>query len=366
MAQRSATTGTLNSVAVVANKWRNPRTTKESTSNASQDEHRNQNPLERYRLLSAKVERCVQELVERVYKRNSSLNFELLAPPSSHLAPPVTTENKEYYFDFYLVWKNSGKIKIERDSSSVCCKVQYLDRLVRWSRAEQNRFLISNVYKKRTCYLNGRGIRDLFIETLREASPDLLRLDFIEHLIYFDLIIPSLVEKFTCHVTLLPCIHLPDENEVLLPFGTLRWYPRSLISSNEKPLSISFQQPLQNMSIRRYMLIHDTNEESTKPTKNIQQNFARVRTIIHELLLTCTTEHVDSLQQLQAPFENDHDDTKQVFFLPHRLDRNCNVFPAGQYLLNDPKAKQFFREFLRTNIKLPNEEQGDNNKLKPR
>jgi hypothetical protein len=264
----------------------------------------------------------------------------------------LPNENKEFYFDFYLVWKNPGQIQIERDSSSVCCKIKSLDHPKRWSRAEQDRLLISNVSRKKISYLNGRGLRDLFFEILHEVSPDLIRLDFLEHLIYFDLIIPTLAEKSTCHIILLPCIHLPSENEVFLPFGTLRWYPRSLLTSNEKPSSLPFQQPLQNISIRRYISTTDTIDETSKLTKKDQQEFARIRTILHELLLPCTLEHVDSIEQIQGPFES-HE--KASFFLPHRTDRNCNVFPAGQHLLNDAKAKRFFREFLKTNIIVPTE-----------
>ncbi|CAF0746200.1 unnamed protein product [Rotaria sp. Silwood1] len=361
MAQRAPAMVTMSNVGMIVNKWQNVRKTNEPSVPLSQDEQRLQNYLERHRLLSPKVERCLQELVERVYKRNSSFNFELLAPPSSNLLSYFVNENREFYFDFYLVWKNSGKIKIERDSSSVCCKIKYLDHLIRWSRAEQDRLLISNVDRKKTCYLNGRGMRDLFFETLHSVSPDLIRLDFFEHLIYFDLIIPVLAEKFTCHVTLLPCIHLSQENEVLLPFGTLRWYPRSLLSSKENSILTLLHQPLQNLSIRRYISTNDTIDESSKLTKKDQQAFARVRTIIHELLLECTLEHVDSIEQLQRPFENDNESTTKVFFLPHRLDRNCDVFPAGQYLLDDKKAKRFFREFLRTNIKTSHENHRNHN-----
>jgi hypothetical protein len=340
----------MTSVAMMANKWKNLHPINESSS------HEQMN-LDRYRLLSAKVERCVNELIERVYKRNSSLNFELLAPPTSHLSPYLSNDNKEYYFDFYIVWKNLGKIEIERDLSSICCKIKYLDRLNRWSRAEQDRLLISNINKKRISYLNGRGMRDLFYEILHEISPDLLRLDFIEHLIYFDLLIPSLAEKSICHITLLPCIHLSEENEVLLPFGTLRWYPRSLLITNDKSSIISFQQPLQNLSIRRFISTTNIIDETSKISKIDQQAFACVRTIIHELLLPCTLEHLDNIEQLRIPFEND---TKTSLFLPHKSDRNCNVFPAGQYLLNDIKAKRFFREFLRDNVKNPNDGQIEN------
>jgi hypothetical protein len=176
--------------------------------------------------------------------------------------------------------------------------------------------------------------------------------------------IPSSTEKSMCHVTILPCIHLSDENEVLLPFGTLRWYPRSLLSSNENSLLIHLQQPLQNMSIRRYVSTTDVLDETSKITKKDQRAFARVRAIIHELLLPCTLEHVDSIDQLRAPFDNDENGAKKSFFLPHRSDRNCNVFPAGQNLLNDLKAKQFFKEFLRTNTKVENAEQIENNEVK--
>ncbi|CAF4629871.1 unnamed protein product [Rotaria sp. Silwood2] len=351
MAQRSSTMVAMSNVGVIVNKWQNLRKTTDPPLPLSQEEQRLHNYFQRTRLVSPKAERCLKELVEHIYKYNSSFNFELLAPPSSNLSSYFVNENREFYFDFYIVWKNSGKIKIERDLSSICCKIKYLDRLTRWSRAEQDRLLISNVDRKKSCYLNGRGMRDLFFETLYSVSSDLIRFDFFEHLIYFDLIIPSLAEKFTCHVTLLPCIHLSQENEVLLPFGTLRWYPRSLVSSKENSILTLLQQPLQNLSIRRYISTSDTIDESSKITKQDQQVFARVRTIIHELLLECTLEHIDSIEQLQGPFENENDSTNKVFFLPHRLDRNCDVFPAGQYLLDDKKAKRFFREFLRTNIK---------------
>ena len=230
MARRPSAVVNVSAVAATANRWQNLRSINESSPT---DEQRNQMYSDRRRLLSPKVERCVQELVERVYKRNSSLNFELLAPPSSHLSPYLSSENKEFYFDFYLVWKTPGRIEIERDSSSVCCKIKSLDRSSRWSRAEQDRLLLVNMNRKRISYLNGRGLRDVYFETLHEVSPDLIRLDFIEHLIYFDLIIPTPGEKSICHVTLLPCIHLAQEHEVLLPFGTLRWYPRSLLPHAE-------------------------------------------------------------------------------------------------------------------------------------
>jgi hypothetical protein len=348
MAQRSSPMINTSIVATIANKWQNLRTIHESSSNIPHDEQKkDQTYFDRQRLLSAKAERCVQGLVERVHKRNSALEFELLAPPSSHLSHYTTNESKEYYFDFYIVWKNPGTIQIERDLSSVCCKIKYLDRVTRWSRAEQARLLISNVNKKKYSYLNGRGLRDLFYEILRSVSPDLIRLDFIEHLIYFDLIIPTLTEKSTCHITLLPCIHLSEENEVLLPFGTLRWYPRSLLTSIDKSLLIPFQQSLQNMSIRRYISTDGIIDETAKISKKDQQAFACVRAIIHELLLPCTLEHVENIEQLRIPFENE---TKTSLFIPHKSDRNCNVFPAGQHLLDDERAKRFFREFLQANV----------------
>ena len=105
----------ISNTATVINKWSRLQPTKESTLNSLQDEQRSQNYFERYRLLSAKVERCVQELIERIYKYNSTLNFELLALPTSHLSPYILNENKEFYYDFYLVWKNMGQIEIERD-----------------------------------------------------------------------------------------------------------------------------------------------------------------------------------------------------------------------------------------------------------
>lgn len=352
MAQRLPTLTTVNNVAAAASKWQNIRKRTDTVSSLSQEEQRTQNYLERQRLLSPKVERCLQELVERTYKFNSTFNFELLAPPpSADLTMYFINDNKEFYFDFYLVWKNSGKIKIERDESSVCCKVKYLDKVTRWSRAEQARLLISNVDKRKSCYLNGRGMRDLFFEVLHNISPDLIYLDFCEHLIYFDLIIPLQLEKTTCHITLLPCIRLPEENEVLLPFGTLRWYPRSLCCSKENPLLTSLQQPLQNITFRRFMSTNDVVDDFSKATKQEQQAFARARTIIHELLLACTSEHVDTLAQLQIPFDGDENDIKRILFIPHRTDRNCNIFPAGQFLLDDLKSRQFFREFIRTNIK---------------
>jgi hypothetical protein len=354
MARRTAGLGVASTVATIANRWQNLHKVNESSSNPLHDEQRSQMYIDRQRLLSAKVERCVQELVERVYKRNSSFNFELLAPPSSHVSLYLPNESKEFYFDFYLVWKNPGQIQIERDLSSICCKIKSLDQSKRWSRAEQDRLLISNVTKRKFSYLNGRGLRDLFFETLHEVSPDLIRLDFLEHLIYFDLIIPTLAEKSTCHITLLPCIHLASESEVLLPFGTLRWYPRSLLTSNEKSSPLPLQHSLQNMSIRRFISTTDIIDEASKVTKKDQQEFARVRVIIHELLLPSTLEHVDNIEQIQGPFESQ---TKTDLFLPHRTDRNCNVFPAGQHLLNNGKAKRFFREFLKANIKVPNDVQ---------
>ncbi|CAF0829657.1 unnamed protein product [Adineta steineri] len=343
----------MSTVGMAANKTRPSRTTNESAIYSSQEEQRNANNLERYRQLSAKVERCMQELVERIYEKNPTLNFELLAPPPAHLASSSPNDNKEYFFDFYLVWKNPGKIQVERDASSVCCKIKYLNRSMLRSRAEQDRLLISNIDKKKFSYLNGRGLRDLFFETLHTISPDLVRIDFIEYLIYFDLIIPAGKEKTTCHVTLLPCIHLREENEVLLPFGTLRWYPRSLISSNENNLFNCLQQPLQNVSIRRYMSTTDNADTSAKYTRQDQQAFARMRTIIHELLSSYMLEHIDNMDQIRLPFDDDFDETKKIFFLPHETDRNCNVFPAGQYLLDDLKAKRFFKRVLQTNIKIP-------------
>lgn len=358
MARRSSSIINTSSVAMIANKWQNLRSINESSSH---DEQRSQIYNDRQRLLSAKVERCVQGLVERISKRSSSLNFELLAPPESHLSLYNSSETKEFYFDFYLVWKNIGKIEIERDLSSICCKIKYLDRLNRWSRAEQDRLLISNLNRrKKMLYLNGRGMRDLFYEILHEISPDLIRLDFFEHFIYFDLIIPSLSEKSTCHIKLLPCIHLPTENEVLLPFGTLRWYPRSLLSSIDKSSLNFFLPSLQNLSIRRYISTTDVIDETMKITKQDQQEFACIRMIIHELLLPCTLEHVENIEQIQIPFEND---MKMKFFLPHKTDRNCNVFPAGQYLLDNVKAKRYFREFLRANVKSTNDGQIENIEL---
>jgi hypothetical protein len=355
----------MSTVGMAVNKSKILRTINESSINVSQDDHKNSTHIERYRLLSAKVERCVQELIERVYRENSTLNFELLAPPTSHVSSISPNDNKEYYFDFYIAWKNLGKIEIQKDLSSICCKIKYLNRVIPWSRAEQDRLLISHVDKQKFPYLNGRGIRDLFFETLHGISPDLIRLDFVEHLIYFDLVIPSGKEKTICHITLLPCIYLSsNENEVLLPFGTLRWYPRSLLSSYENIVYNSLQQPLQNISIRRYMATNDAADTSTKYTRQDQQAYARIRTIIHELLLPCTIEHADSIEQLRAPFEDDEDDTHKIFFLPHRTDRNCNVFPAGQYLLDDPKAKRFFHRILQSNMKIPTHVQIDNNETK--
>ena len=354
MAQRSSSLANATIVGTIAQRWQNIRPVSESTSQSSND---NQGYTDRQRLLSAKVERCVQELVERVYKRNSTLNFELLAPPSSHLSWYLLGDSKEFYFDFYLVWKNSGQIEIERDSSSICCQIKSLDRQRSWSRAEQERLLIVNKNRKRSTYLNGRGLRDLFFEILHEVSPDLIRLDFLEHLIYFDLIIPTLAEKSTCHVTLLPCIHRPDAHEVLLPFGTLRWYPRSLLPLTDKSSLFPFQQQLQYMSIRRYISTTEVVDETTKLTRKDQQDYARARAIIHELFLPTTLAHVDSIEQIQGPFEHE---LKIGFFLPHRFDRNCNVFPAGQQLLNDRRAKRLFREFLRTNIKVTHDETLEN------
>lgn len=347
MARRSSSVGNAALIGAVAHRWQNLRSINESVSNTSNDDQRNHLYFDRQRLLSGKVERCVQELIERVFKRNSTLHFELLAPPASHVSWYIPADGKDFYFDFYLVWKNPGQIEIERDLSSICCKIKSLDRIRSWSRAEEERLLISNKHCKRSTYLNGRGLRDVFYEILREISPDLIRLDFIEHLIYFDLIIPILTEKSTCHVTLLPCIHQPDANEVFLPFGTLRWYPRSLLPYADKSSLLPVQQQLQNISVRRFISTTDVVDEATKLTKKDYQDFARVRTIVHELLLPCTLEHLDSIEQIQRPFDNEE---RPSFFLPHRSDRNCNVFPAGQQLLNDKRAKRFFRDFLRVNV----------------
>ena len=79
MAQRSSSVINTSIVATIANKWQNLRTIHESSSNIHHDEQKkDQTYFDRQRLLSAKVERCVHELVERVYTRNSSLTFELL------------------------------------------------------------------------------------------------------------------------------------------------------------------------------------------------------------------------------------------------------------------------------------------------
>ena len=326
------------------------QTSDSSVSNATtfNDDSKTQAYLERSRLLSAKVERCTQELIDRIYQQNPSLHFHLLAPPPSHLSIYLPNESKEFYFDFYLVWATIGRIQILRDSSSICCHVKYLERRCPWSRAEQDRLLLSHVNRTRSSYVNGRGMRDLVFETLHDLAPDLNRLDFVEHLIYFDLIVPFQGEKSICHVTLLPCIHRPVENEVLLPFGTLRWYPRSLQPLPDVTLSMFFQQPVKLMSIRRYLSLTEVADEKKKIPKEDYQSFARVRAIIHELLLPCTLEHLDSVEQLRTPIDNEMDDS---LFLPHRLDRNCNVFPAGQYLVNDDKAKRLFREFLKSNTK---------------
>lgn len=357
MARRSSSIVNTTIIGTIAQRWQNIRTVNESTSHSSTDDSRSQGYSDRQRILSGKVERCVQELVERVYKRSSTLNFELLAPPSSHVSWYLPVDSKEFYFDFYLVWKNSGLIEIERDSSSICCQIKSLERKLSWSRAEQERLLIFNKNRKRSTYLNGRGLRDLFFEILHEVSPDLIRLDFLEHFVYFDLIIPTLAEKFTCHVTLLPCIHRSDQHEVLLPFGTLRWYPRSLVPLTDKSSTLPFQQQLQQMSIRRFISTTEVTDETTKLTRKDQQDYARVRAIIHELFLPTTLAHVDSIEQIQRPFEHEE---RFGFFLPHQSDRNCNVFPAGQQLLNDRRAKRFFREFLRTNIKTTHDEMNEN------
>ena len=316
---------------------------------ASNEDPKTQAYLERSRLLSGKVKRCSQELIDRIYERNPSLHFRLLAPPPSHLSNYLPNETKEFYFDFYLVWANIGRIELVRDSSSICCHVKYLERRCTWSRAEQDRLLLSHVDRTRSSYVNGRGMRDLVFETLHDLAPDLSRLGFVEHLIYFDLIVPFQGEKSICHVTLLPCIHRPAENEVLLPFGTLRWYPRSLQPLPDAALSIVFQQPVKLMSIRRYLSLTEVADEKKKIPKEDYQSFARVRAIMHELLLPCTLEHLESVEQLRAPFDNEMPDS---LFLPHRLDRNCNVFPAGQYLVNDDKAKRLFRDFLQKNAKV--------------
>jgi hypothetical protein len=316
----------------------------------SEEDQRDQLFEERSRSLSSKVERCIQELIERIRKDNPTLNFDVLAPPTSHTVKSVPMDMKEFYFDFYLVWNNIGKIEIERDQSSICCQIKYLQRTSSWSRAEQARLLVSNVNRKRNVYLNGRAMRDLVFETLRHIAPDLIRLNFLEHLIYFDLIIPSAVDRSTCHVTLLPCVHLKTSNEVLLPFGTLRWYPRSLEPINVAKLSISFRPLLNNMSIRHYISTTDVLDETTKLSRKDHQAYARVRTIIHELIQPSTLSYIDTFEQLHVLFFHDNIDTNNVFFIPHRLDRNCNVFPAGQYLIDDTRARRFFREFLRVNV----------------
>ncbi|CAF0769384.1 unnamed protein product [Adineta ricciae] len=350
---------------MATNKSRHLRTISESSSHAGLDpDQRHVVNLERYRSLSAKVERCLQEIVERIHEQNPTLNFELLVPPASHLTSYLPNENKEFYFDFYLVWKNFGRFQIEKDDSSICCKIKYLNKSITWSRAEQDRLLITQVNKTRSPYINGRGLRDLFHEALCDRSLDLIRLDFIEYLIYFDLIIPSAKEKTTCHVSLLPCIHIPEENEVLLPYGTLRWYQRSLRPISENNLNSYLQQPLQNISIRRYLSTNETVDTSAKCSRQDQLAFARARAIIHELLLPCTLEHCDSMELLRSPFDDDLDETKKLFFIPHRTDRNCNVFPAGQYLLDDPKAKRFVKRILQINTKIPTMIQRENSEVK--
>lgn len=309
------------------------------------DDQRVQAYTDRTRLVSGTVERCAQELIDRVRKANPIFDFDLLAPPISHLPRPIPSDQKEIYNDFYLVWKNVGRVEVERDDSSVCCQIKYIDRPTRWSRAEAARLLLHNVHptKKRMIYLNGRALRDLLFETLLRVAPDLIRLDFVEHLIYFDLIIPFQTEKLLCHVTYMPCLHRMNENEVLLPFGTLRWYPRSLATIDFEALRLTFQPILQNITVRHFISTGDTVDETSKISKKDQQEFARVRTILHELIHPSTLEHLDSIEQLQRAL------TDGIFFLPHRFDRNCDVFPAGQHLIKDLRARRFFGEFLRHN-----------------
>ena len=369
MARRSSTMVSMSTVGgIIGNKGVHARTSNDLTSSShamsSQDEQRYQAYLDRARLLTAKVERCVQELMERVQKVSPSLTFDLLAPPASHLATYFPIENKEFYFDFYLVWKKAGQIQVERDASSVCCTIKYLDRNSPWSRAEQARFLLSNMDKKKSSFVNGRGLRDLLFETLYRIAPDLIRLDFVEHLIYFDLIVPSGAEKSTCHVSLLPCVHLPTENEVLLPFGTLRWYPRSLEPIKDKSSVLSFQQPMQNISIRHYISTGQAIDETTKITKKDHQDYARARTIIHELLLPTTLAQVDCVDQLRAPFDSAKTGKSTVFFIAHLSDRNCNVFPAGQHLVEDLRARRFFRDCVLANMRVPLSEHAENHTSK--
>ena len=358
MARRLTTMISTSTVAgIIGSKGLHARTGNDISSSSHttsfQDEQRYQVYLDRARLLSPKVERCVQELIERVQKDNPSLDFDLLAPPASHMATYFPADSKEFYFDFYLVWKKPGEIQVERDESSVCCTIKHLDRNSPWSRAELARLLISNVGRKKSSYLNGRGMRDLLFETLYRVAPDLIRLDFVEHLVYFDLIVPLAPEKTTCHVSLLPCVHLVAENEVLLPFGTLRWYPRSLEPIGEHSSVISFQQPLQNLTIRHYVSTSQVIDETSKLTKKDYQAYARARTIIHELLLPANLAHVDCADQLRAPFDATKTEGATLLFIPHRSDRNCNVFPAGQHLVTDLRAKRFFRDCLLPNMKPP-------------
>lgn len=319
------------------------------------DDQRYQSYLDRSRFLSPKVERCAQELIERIRKENPTFDFDLLSPPISHLSHSAPSDNKESYHDFYLVWKNVGRYEIERDDSSICCKVKsVVENPSFWSRAEQERLLLYNLdrKKKKKTYLNGRGMRDLLFETLFRIAPDLIRLDFVEYLIYFDLIIPSGTEKITCHVTFLPCLHLVNENEVLLPFGTLRWYPRSLSPIHETSLFVSFQPILQNLTVRNFISTSEIVDEASKISKKDHQDFARIRTILHELILPSTLQHVESIEQLENPMIN------SIFFLQHRIDRNCDIFPAGQQLINETRSKRFFREFLRVNA-IVHDDEGD-------
>ena len=315
-----------------------------------QDEQRYLQYLDRHSQMTPKVERCAQDLIERIRKESPSLDFELLTPPASQQIRFIPNEYKEFFFDFYLVWKCVGNFEIQRDPSSVCCQIRSIDQKRNWSRAEEARLLLGNPNKKRSVFLNGRGLRDLLFESLHHLDAELIRLDFIENLIYFDLIIPMLSERFVCHLTFSPCIHRTGENEVFIPFGTLRWYSRSLEAPPENSSSIVLQQPLQSVSVRHFISTNDFLDETTKITKKDQQTFARIRTIIRELFSPTTLEHIDSIDVIRAPFELDQTPRSFGFFIPHRIDRNCNVFPAGQNLLEDPRTKRFFREFLRLNL----------------
>ncbi|CAF1660746.1 unnamed protein product, partial [Didymodactylos carnosus] len=101
------------------------------------------------------------------------------------------------------------------------------------------------------------------------------------------------------------------------------------------------------------------------PSKNDLIHFARVRTINYELtswhvllqlllnnydqlslstssnrsLIAVQTTHM-CLEHLKSTITTD------IFFLPHYIDRNCNIFPLGQYIINDSKYKRVLLELI--------------------